>query len=162
MAKGSLSVIFAIVTSGLADQIKVYQSTASLNDTRPLSGLHLVNDKPGVDLTKQPGFSICGRFNFKRFTGKQTVLFRIEGQEWSLFRLLVGYKITFFAFGNTDAYGSSPSWAIREIDKRGQSHLRIWYPNRWHHVCLSYQREGSHLSLIKVTFKEQTATYAFQ
>ncbi len=136
--------------------MKMYESTSSLSDPRPISGLKLANVSDNVDVTGLPGFTICGRFNFKRLMHGQTRMFQIEsvepGKSWRMMFFLIGYERSFFSFGTKDETGSSPSWIMKEV---GREDFMIWSTNRWHQICIAFQLRTNHITLIKVRNQER-------
>ena len=81
------------------------------------------------------GITICTRFNYKQLS-TQSWIFTQGALSW----IFAGYQESFLMFGNIN-------WILK--DPKTQS-FRMWITNRWHHICLSYDRNTSHISLMKV------------
>ncbi len=133
-----------------SQSIKVYESTLPLRDEDSLSGLRLKTKDTNIDIADLSGISICAVFNFKRLLLTSSKLMTIQSpdQVWSLFNFMIGYEFSFFNFGNSDAFGSSTSWIMRLQFKET---FIMWSTNRWHHICVSYTKSTSHISLIMVS-----------
>ncbi len=144
-----LLVLLAKVAS--SDRITVYKSTSALNShSHILSGLVLSNGSSFVDVRALPGLSICVRFNFKILMDGKSTVYQIESEAgWKLAYLNVGDKITFIGFGK-DIDGNIPSWIVQ---KKGSRDYKKWSTNKWHHICMSYDRSTSHVIVVMVRAK---------
>ncbi len=150
----AMAVVF-VGNNCFASDIKVYTSTAPLNDEQVLSGLLLQDNTSNIELTQLPGLSICVRFNFKRLLDSKSVLYRIESgeleqQSWKFANFVIGYSASSIGFGK-DHIGSVPSWIITEKDNHDD--FSLWSPNKWHHVCMSYERFDSYISVVMVRMR---------
>ena len=126
----------------------ILESTSPLLDENILTGFHLKSFTL-IKISNQPGFSFCGRFNFRRIIKFKTRLIRIQTNDWRLFFFNVSPGNSFAAFGNIDKYGSSPSWVMAEKTSRGIN-FDMWSIQRWHAVCFSYSTRFSHVTITKV------------
>ena len=132
MSKVIFSLAF-LLTSTLA--IKVYQSSKSPNPFFPI-GLKLIT-KSESNFTQ--GLTICGRFNYQLLS-RESNLFWIGTSYDDLFIWsYMGYKETFIGFGGHNS-----------VVKDGDDNFLLWGPNRWHHICLAYDRPTAHLLFVKV------------
>ena len=115
--------------------IKVYQSSKIPNPFFPI-GLKLIA-KSETNFTL--GLTICGRFNYELLS-KESNLFWIGTSYNDLFIWsFMGYKETFIGFGGHNS-----------VVKDGDDNFLLWGPNRWHHICLAYDRPTAHLLFVKV------------
>ena len=80
------------------------------------------------------GISICGRFNLTRLAGTTRIL-AIGNQMWAH----MGYDETFFEFGFRNGI-------VKEVHT---NNFRLWSTNRWHQICISFNRKTSHLMFVK-------------
>ena len=140
-------IVIVMTTSCLCKLLSVFESMSSMDDFNPVSGIHLVNASSNVDIASISGLSVCARFDYKRLMHEKTVMLILETSSWRLLTLMAGYQVSFVNFGTTDQYGSSPGWIMQERDSGS---FLMWSANRWHHFCLSYTAETSHIVLIKV------------
>ena len=108
----------------------VYKSNEPLQSITPFSGITAFENTVKKSTNFERGISICVRFNYQKLTSESWVFVRPH-----LTRLFAGYAESFLFFGGKN-------WIVKEV----------WVPNTWHHICLSYDRETSHLSLIKVSY----------
>ena len=88
-------------------------------------------------------------FKFQKL-GWNTKLWDIkEPGSWVTFLWLSpNYPVTFLFFGNTWKNPGHSNWILKD-PKKNQFH--IWYLNKWHHLCLSYESETNFISMVKVS-----------
>ena len=128
-----------LLTVSLA--LKVYENESS-NKPNPDAGLRLIPKSSG-DSNFTQGITICGRFKYQRLS-KESTMFDIAAQQqdqrlvWSF----MGYKETFIGFGD-----NHENWVVKNPP---DNNFLIWASNRWHHVCLAYNRPTAHLLFVKV------------
>lgn len=116
--------------------LSAYKSTLSITDPNPDAGLRLVRNATKKETDFTDGLAFCGRFNYRRLS-TDSVLFQFESMNlWTW----MGYDQTFLFF-------SQYNWIVRDVHKNSFS---IWTAQRWHHICLSFDRNTSHLLFIKV------------
>ena len=61
----------------------------------------------------------------------------------SIIEMNAAYDMTFFWFG-------SMNWIVKDLQRNS---FIIWSTNRWHSICVSFDRKTSHLTLVKVKTK---------
>ena len=139
--------IMLLVTSSCA--LKIYHSTLPISSNSGVSGLKYKNEQ-NKDFDFDEGLTVCARFNYKKLGGKAW-LFDFDKQEgigksFLWFRIM--YPATWFGFGNYGGGKRYSSWALK--DPRNNNY-NIWYANRWHHVCIAFDKRRSHIAVIKVS-----------
>ena len=68
--------------------------------------------------------------------------------QMDLFWFEAWYPQTFFAFGNPQVKGSYGAWLLQDPIT---GHYNIWRPNKWTHVCFSYEKKTSFIRMVKVS-----------
>ena len=133
--------------TGLA--LVTYKSTLPLNATKPDAGLKLIKKSIKKDTNFEKGITICIRFKFLALLGSKSVIFihdpglatdwqSLNGQ--SMFRAYAGYKQTFFIFGTTSSI-------LKDVEL---DTFLLWSTNRWHSICVTFDRTNSHFTYVKV------------
>ena len=126
-----------------------YKSTLPLNATAPNAGLKLIKESIKRDTNFEKGISICIRFNFLALALLSSPLFTHDVglatgwqtlYEQSMFFANIRYKKTFFIFGTM-------SWIVKDA-KSGT--FLLWSTNRWHSICVAFDRTNSHITFVKV------------
>ena len=142
--------VFCLNFLRLISALNVYQSSLTLTEAQnQLSGLYFLN-------TAQPSkysnsLSTCIRFNYKRLgSGNEARVFAFDwpGSARNLLYFYARYPHTWMSLGlyeNSTAFGG---YIIGESDK-----YIVWAPQRWHHICLSYDKQTAKISLVKVSVK---------
>ena len=126
-----------------------YQSTLTLNATKPDAGLKLIKKSIKKDTNFEKGITICVRFNFLALFGWDSIVFTHDNglatdwdslsAEW-MFGANAGYKRTFFVFG-------SMNWIVKDVEL---DTFLLWSTNRWHSFCVAFDRRNSYITLVKV------------
>ena len=127
----SLLILILIRSS---ESITVYSSVQSNGTSSMGSGLKLLPDSVSQPSNFTQGITICGRFNLARLAGSNFIL-AIGQQMW----LFMGYAETFLEFGFRN-------WVIKDL---ATDNFYIWSTNRWHQICLSFDRQSHHLMFVK-------------
>ena len=72
------------------------------------------------------------------------------------------YPATWFGFGNNYISDASASWILKNPFTK---EFNIFYMNKWHHLCLAYEKNTNKISMIKVrqekVYKDLTNTNSF-
>ena len=93
-------------------------------------------------------------FDYSWFSAKN--LSNIVSHPWKLHKPYcynTRYPETWFKFGNSNkGNGFKGSWIL--FDPLENDYL-TWRLNKWHHICFSYSKQTSHISLVRVRFKLQ-------
>ena len=124
----------------------VYESSVK-NQGWPNSGLRIMNDtleKQNPDFKE--GLSICMRFYYELLGwGSTLFVHEVKGFEevHHFYWMFAGYKESFLFF-------ATQNWLIKDLDL---DTYQIWNTNQWHHFCLSYNKNSSYISLIKVLYE---------
>ncbi len=135
-----------------SENMVVLKSTASLQDSNVLSGLHLIPGRNGLrSILDGTGFAFCTRFNFRRLAFNRSILASFASLDWHLLLVEVGYRFSCLSFGNNDWTGSAPSWLIgQKSDPTKEVHYSIWSANRWTSICMAYNASIGYVSIVKV------------
>lgn len=135
----------------LVHGLKVFKNILDLTDPNPVGGARVV----GPYVEDMTDITLCIRFYFQmlgRFEGKSHL---ISIEDWresdaeGQFRLLwfgANYPFTFFGFG----YPQMSSYLLQEPVTRRYD---FWIPNKWTHVCLSFQKNRNYLRMVKVRLR---------
>ena len=99
------------------------------------SGYDIV-PSPSTALTK--GMTICTSFNLQMIDDYESYILSIDG-------LTIGLKT---AYEETGLFFSGMGWIVKDLQTNG---FQLWAPNKWHHFCLSFDKNSSHIRLIKVS-----------
>ena len=118
-----------------------YKSTLPLNATSPFAGIRLLKESIKKDTNFTNGISICVRFNYRQL-GSGTFIFAQHKPGTDLFvQAQSGYYESFFFFGKMN-------WILKDM-KTGS--FLVWSTNRWHSICVTFDRNTSHITLVKVS-----------
>ena len=124
----------------LFEAIAIYESEEALNATDPFAGLKFIRNSTKQDSDFTQGVTFCVRFNFNRLSDGSTI-FSVENPGRPLAVLaFAGYQETFLFFGGMN-------WIVKDPESQT---FRLWTTNKWHHMCLGYDRNSSFLTLIRV------------
>ena len=126
-------IIITFLQQILPSQSIVVFSSLRENGTTVESGLKLLPESVSASNFTQ-GITICGRFNLAR-VGHSSWIIAIGSQMW----LFMGYQETFLEFGFRN-------WVIKEI---ANDNFYLWSTNRWHQICLSFDRTQNHIMFVK-------------
>ena len=117
-----------------------YKSTLPLNATGPFAGIRLLKESIRKDTNFTNGISICVRFNYRQLGGGTFIFAHHKPGEDQFVMAQAGYDETFFFFGKMN-------WILK--DMKTDSFL-VWSTNRWHSICVCFDRNTSHITLVKV------------
>lgn len=131
-----LMVIIILVRA--CNSIKVYQSTLPVNTINPMSGLRFLRDSAKMKTNFDLGLSLCGRFNYRAFRNGP-MIFSI-GIERKIAYLKMRLENNLIRFGGL-------GWIIKNLEENS---FRIWEPNTWYLMCMSYNKKEKHLIFIMV------------
>ena len=118
--------------------IIVYKSLESIESDEPFSGLRLIPTSVSKSSNFTHGLSFCARFNYRRL-----------GWNSYTFFTLVPYKFIWLPMGNTETFFffGKMNWILKDSDS-----FRIWSTNKWHHICVSFDRISFNLKVVKDGF----------
>ena len=128
--------IFLLIILDFSQALVTYQSIIPLNATTPFSGLKLDKESIKNDTNFSDGITICIRFNYRQLNINLIIFFN----QYSGTKTRAGYQRTFLDFGGMN-------WMIKDL-KRDSFH--IWSTNRWHSLCVSFDKATSHIAYVKV------------
>ena len=138
----------------LCDGIKIYRSTLHIFDENAVSGLHFFNDFNYNNFSNS--LSACVRFNYKRLAGSfaygRSRIFHFPNQDFkeTFFKAFVAlsaeYPGTWFHLGNYERNNSYSNWILLEP----HGNHDIWNAFNWHHLCFSFEKSQSFVSIVKV------------
>ena len=57
------------------------------------------------------------------------------------------YPSTWFHFGNQNRENARSNWIMKDLFRN--SFLQ-WYVDKWHHLCISYDKKNNHIAVVKV------------
>ena len=121
-----------------AQALLTYESTLPINETNPFAGLKFVKDSIKIDTNFKDGITICLRLYLRKLGG---VVFKHEYPGKPVFMEAQAiYKRSFFFFGNMN-------WIVKDLQKNS---FFIWSTNRWHSVCVSFDKKTSQITFVKV------------
>ena len=119
-----------------------YQSTLRINHpiNETFSGLQLVEESIKNHTKFEDGITICLRFNFRKLGA---IVFKHFSRASNpiMMEAQAIYKQTFLFFGNMN-------WIVK--DMKSNSFI-IWSTNRWHSICVSFDKKTSHIVFVKVS-----------
>ena len=129
--------------------LKVYQSNLAIINEKDTAGLHLLPQYKSIQFTNH-SFSGCIRFNYKRLY--KTVVLLISDANCSkctsepshpFFYLPAAYPnhLSFWGIGRYDL--PSEPWASYLTNTP-------WITQIWNHLCMSFNKVSSHISVVKV------------
>ena len=70
-----------------------------------------------------------------------------DGDAFNMLWLGAWYNFSFFGMGNPRGPGSYASFLLKYP---GTKEFKIWIPNKWTHICISYEKRTSFLRMVKV------------
>ena len=91
---------------------------------------------PSTALTK--GITICASFNLQMIDDFESWILSVDG-------LTIALKT---AYEETGFFFSGMGWIVKDLQTNS---FQLWAPNKWHHFCLSFDKNSSHIRLIKVS-----------
>ena len=133
--------------------LSVFKSILNIENAKTIpSGLHYRN--PSKEVVEQHDFSACIRFRFKRLgiTSADARILTIPNPKIidnsRLFlKTYVRYGATWFDFGNYEKVNGFSSFVIGDVYK---DDFQIWSIDRWHHVCLAFDKNNFKVIFVKV------------
>ena len=132
--------------------LKVYRSIEVIDDnfikTRQ-HGLHYLKENQTATFTNSVTF--CLRFKYQQFAkGAEARIWEIkEPGSWVHFMFISAqYPATWFFFGNNHRPNADSNWVLKDPITND---FNIWRMNTWHSVCMAYNKEKSHIAMIKVS-----------
>ena len=128
---------FVVIMINSCLSLKIYHSIASESE---ISGIKFINPNQNVTFTNS--LTVCGRFNYKKL-GAESVIFD------SIIWLQMRYHLSFLFFGDWREK-NNPIFASYILQNPNTQDFRIWYPNKWHHLCLAYDSQTNHITLVMV------------
>ena len=123
-----------------------YKSLEPINATEPLAGLKLQKDSIEKSSNFSQGITICCRFNFKILSRSNVFWIKSGLSGGPTIASEAGYADSFLFFWNMN-------WIMKEAESQK---FQIWNTNRWHHICLSFNKTTSHLTFVKVKLPKMT------
>ena len=141
-----INFISIILTVRYSFSLKVYRSLLPIESTEGIAGLHYLNENSNLVASS---LTFCLRFNYKKL-GPTIWHMRKPEEKNSLMYLGAWYPNTWFNFGR--------KWWILKDPIRDS--FLVWYANKWHHLCVAYDRVNDTLTMVKVNkYKSNFLTY---
>ena len=142
--------LFSSLVSNLIS-LKIFKSHNVNSDKEIVRGLHYKKQSE-KDITFSNSLTFCIRLNIRRLHNDNFAkLLIIQNTEYEFFRLNARYPETWLKFGNSNkGNGFKGSWIL--YDPLENDYL-TWRLNKWHHICFSYSKQASHISLVRVRFR---------
>ena len=141
MKPSTILVILLLTNLENVFTITAYHSMEALNATNPLAGLtfDVSSVSKATNFTK--GITFCIRFNFKLLSRESTIFATNMPTDDSVRLLLsAGYHWSLLYFGGLN-------WILKESVSGS---FELWSTNRWHSICLGFDKLTSRITLIKV------------
>ena len=157
--------------------IRVFRNTVPMTDLETLGGAKLLSsdDFHSTDIT------LCVRFNLQRLgkltDGRGRIVSIMDWREHlgepevhvlfinvldmmgqfnvqlylQVFYLGATYPTTFDAIGNPKTKTSFAAYLLKDPDT---NRYDVFSPNRWHHFCMSFQKNSSYIRMVKVPMNQ--------
>ena len=126
--------------------LKLYKSNLPFLNESENSGLHYTNEHEGFTFSNSITF--CLRFKYQRLFKDPKILLIQEPHANNNFLMLnAQYPHTWFHFGNVYYESARSNWILKDPVK---NNFNIWYANKWQHLCISYSKLTSYISVVKV------------
>ena len=148
-----IPLFFTILLVTAVQGIKVYRSTLDFLEEK-LSGLHFLNSQNHSDFAQS--FGLCLRFNFKRLgkssdiTKPRIIYIPSPYSKRNFLTLTAEYEGAWFHFGNYERPNAYSNWVLFEPP----DNFKIWSANKWHHLCIAFEKSTSFVKLVKVLFSK--------
>ena len=134
-----------ILLTIICDQLVISQGLVSYqsldppkNDTNWDSGIKFLKDSIVKQSNFTKGITICTSFNFQTIDDYESWILSVDG-------LTIALKT---AYEETGLFFSGMGWIVKDLQTNS---FQLWAPNKWHHFCLSFDKNSSHIRLIKVS-----------
>ena len=140
--KALIKLTFLVLLSNVI-ALKIFKSNKNDNGEKMISGLHYKSKVDDIRPVLSNSLTICIRFNITRY-GTKTNFAQILKIK-TFFGLQAKYPTPFIMLGNSKdrikrfLYGP-----------RRRISYPIWKLYIWHHVCFSYSKKSSHISVVQV------------
>ena len=139
-------VLFVIIQ--VSTCVTVYKSSLTSLKTDNISGLHYLKEPNQTTPSKSVSFTVCVRINYKSLLDAHVLFFHNKQAPYNAFLWLPAmYPTTWWGFGNFEkgkrAYSN---WILKDPERND---FFTWTTTHWHHVCISYDKNSSVLSLVK-------------
>lgn len=122
---------------GIAHGMKAYQSILPVRDDNADAGIEFDANSAIKSTSFTDGLTLCGRFNYRRLSNVYAKIFEVSS--WQSMAISMGYRQTTLYFGHY-------SWVLKDEKK---DTFEIWKPDRWTHICLSFNTTARHLLFFK-------------
>ena len=136
--------LFILLTI-ICDQLVIGQGLVSYqsldppkNDTNWDSGIKFLKDSIVKQSNFTKGITICTSFNFQMIDDYESWILSVDG-------LTIALRT---AYEETGLFFSGMGWIVKDLQTNS---FQLWAPNKWHHFCLSFDKNSSHIRLIKVS-----------
>ena len=148
-----VKMIFVVNLVSMTQTLSVFKSVLNMEKAKKVpSGLHYSN--PSNKVLETHDFSACIRFNYKRLgiTSADARIITIPNPKIvDLSRLFLKtyarYDATWFDFGNYEKVNGFSSFVIKNVYR---DDFQIWSIDRWHHMCLAFDKKTFKVILVKV------------
>ena len=145
----TISLLFPILIVTGIKGIEVYRSTLEFLDEK-LSGLYFLNNQNQANFSQS--FGLCLRFNYKKL-GKSSdyekpriIYIPNTCCKRNFMALTAEYPGTWFSLGNYGKPNAYSTWVLFEPP----DNFDIWSANKWHHLCITFEKSTSSVKLVKV------------
>ena len=139
---GEILVLLWMVRPPIVNTLMVSKSLEPLNKPDPFPGVLLRNNSVLNSSEFFKGITFCGRFYFLRFP-------------LLLLEIGLGKPVPFIRMKKNKLdknYWLSIGSVFSEIRNVQNENMPLWVTNQWHHFCLAFNVDTSHISLFKVSF----------
>ena len=136
----------------IVNSLQYYKSTLTLLESeKNISGLHLQNT---VKNPNTSSFSISIRLHFNRLgRGNDARVFDLSWPEGSVRPFLyvyARYPYTWMSFGHYEHH-ENDTFVGYIISENDPPDYLVWATNRWHHLCLAFDKANHKISIVKVS-----------
>ena len=144
--KALIKLTFLVLLSNVI-ALKIFKSNKNDNGEKMISGLHYKSKVDDIRPVLSNSLTICIRFNIERYGTKNNPaqILTIKNKKFTFFGLQAKYPTPFIMLGN------SKDRILRFLyGPRRRISYPIWKLYIWHHVCFSYSKKSSHISVVQV------------
>ena len=155
--KGLIKLTFLILLSNVI-ALKMFSSKDNDDEENVISGLRFKSKQDEKRPVLSNSLTVCIRFKIKRLGTWRNLasIFQIGNEKFFFFWFLAQYPESWMGLGNSNHEKESVMGRILYDPKRKD--YPMWKLYTWHHICMSYSKESSHISFVKVSKKKNMSS----